>query len=41
MAIGGLVPLPEISRTTKGMTIKFLADVGIYKEVQNQKEILT
>ena len=25
----------EISKTTKGMTMKFLPDVGIYKEAQN------
>ena len=41
MAIGGWFYPPEISGTTKGMTIKFLADVGIYKEARNQKEILT
>ena len=29
---------PKISGTTMGMTIKSLPDVGIYKEVQNQKK---
>ena len=28
---------PEISGTTKGMTMKFLPDVVGYKEAQNQK----
>ena len=37
---GGSTP-PEISGTTKGMTMKFLPDVGIYKEAQNQKKNLT
>ena len=32
---------PEISGTTKGMTMKFLPDVGVYKEVRNQKIFLT
>ena len=27
---------PSISKTTKGMTMKFLPDVVIYKEVRNQ-----
>ena len=32
---------PEISGTTKGMTMKFLPDVGVYKEARNQKNFLT
>ena len=28
---------PEISKTTKGMTMKFLPDSGTYKEAQNQR----
>ena len=32
---------PEISGTTKGMTMKFLPDVGVYKEARNQKRFLT
>ena len=31
---------PEISGTTKGMTMAFLPDVGIHKEAQNQKRNL-
>ena len=31
-----MVPPSEISRTTKGMTMNFLPDVGIYKEARNQ-----
>ena len=34
----GVVPPPKISGTTKGMTMKFLLDVGIYKEARNQKK---
>ena len=43
MASGGEVvpPPPKISGTTKGMTMKFLPDVGVYKEAQNQKFFLT
>ena len=37
MASGGA----EISGTTKGMTMKFLPDVGVYKEARNQKRFLT
>ena len=40
MASGGDAP-PEISGTTKGMTMKFLPDVGVYKEARNQKRFLT
>ena len=29
---------PEISGTTKGITINFLPDVGNYKEARNQKK---
>ena len=36
---GGSTP-PKISGTTKGMTMKFLPDVGIHKEAQNQKKFL-
>ena len=32
---------PKISGTTKGMTMKFLPDVGIYMEAQNQKTSFT
>ena len=38
MASGGLKHPRKISGTTKGMTMKFLPDVGICKEVQNQKK---
>ena len=31
-------PPPKISGTTKGMTMKFLPDVGIHKEARNQKK---
>ena len=42
MASGGGVPAPpKISGTTKGMTMKFLPDVGIHKEARNQKKNLT
>ena len=42
MASGGVVPPPpKISGTTKGMTMKFLPDVGINKEARNQKFFLT
>ena len=37
---GGSTP-PEISGNTKGMTMKFLPDVGVYKEARNQKIFLT
>ena len=39
MASGGGVWFhpPKISGTTKGMTMKFLPDVGVYKEARNQK----
>ena len=36
---GGSTP-PKISGTTKGMTMKFLPDVGIYLEARNQKIFL-
>ena len=29
---------PKISGTTKGMTMKFLPDVGIYKGEQNKRK---
>ena len=32
---------PKISGTTKGMTMKFLPDAGIYSEARNKKKILT
>ena len=32
---------PEISKTTKGRTMKFLPLVGTHVEAQNQKQILT
>ena len=32
---------PEISGTRKGMTMKFLPDVGIHKEARNQRKTLT
>ena len=35
MASGGWFHPPKISGTTKGMTMKFLLDVGIYKEAGN------
>ena len=39
---GGVVPPPpKISGTTKGMTMKFLPDVGIHKGARNQKKFLT
>ena len=41
MASGRGVHPPEISGTTKGMTMKFLPDVGVYKEARNQKKFLT
>ena len=28
---------PEISGTTKGLTMKFLPDVSVYKEARNKK----
>ena len=37
---GGSSP-PKISGTIKGMTMKFLPDVGINKEARNQKHFLT
>ena len=37
MVSGGWKHLPKISRATKGITMKFLPDVGSYKEAQNQK----
>ena len=38
MASVGVVPAPpKISGTTKGMTMKFLPDVDVYKEARNQK----
>ena len=30
---------PEISKTTKGMSMKFLPDVGTHIEAQNQKNV--
>ena len=30
---------PKILETKIGMTVKFLSDVGIYKEAQKQKKI--
>ena len=40
MASGGWFhPPPKISGTTKGMTMKFLPDVGIHKEARNQRNI--
>ena len=36
---GGVPPPPKISGTTKGMTMKFLPDVGIYNEARNKKKI--
>ena len=38
MASGGCFHPPEISGTTKGMTMTFLLDVGVYKEARNQKK---
>ena len=35
---GGFHP-PEISGTAKGMTIKFIPDVGIYNEARNKKKL--
>ena len=38
MASGGVQPIhPKISGTTKGTTMKFLPDVGVHKDAQNQK----
>ena len=34
--VGGSIP-PEISGTTKGMTMKLLPDVGIHKDALNPK----
>ena len=39
MASGGATPPPEISKTTKSMTRKFLPHVGTHAEAQNQKKI--
>ena len=39
LASGGLVQPPEISGTTKGVTMKFLRDVGIHRETRNQKSL--
>ena len=36
---GGSIP-PEISGTTKGMTMKFLSDAVIHKEARNKKRIV-
>ena len=36
--IWGLASPPEVSGTTKGMTMKFLPDVGILKEARNKKK---
>ena len=38
MASWGWFHPPEISGTTKGMTMKLLPDVGVYKEARNQKK---
>ena len=38
---GGWFHPPNISETTKGMTIKFLPGVGIHKEARNQEKNLT
>ena len=38
MASGGWKHPPEISKTTKGMSMKFLPDVGTYMEAHNQKK---
>ena len=38
MASGGGSTPPEISGTTKGMTMKFLPDVGIHKEARKIKK---
>ena len=38
---GCSTPSPEISGTTRGMTMKFLPDVVIHKEARNQKKNLT
>ena len=39
MTSGGWKHPSEISKTTKGMTMKFLPDVAIYMEAQNQKKL--
>ena len=39
--IWGIKTTPKISQISQGMTMKFLPDVGIYKEAQNQKNVLT
>ena len=41
IASGGWVVPPKISKTTEPMTMKFLPDVKLNKETQNQKKILT
>ena len=41
MASWGVVPPPEISGTTKGMTMKFLQGVDIHKEARNQENFST
>ena len=39
MASGGWKHPPEISKTKKGITMKFLPHVGTHMEAQNQKQI--
>ena len=41
MASGGVCIPPRISKAIIGMTLKFLPDVGIDMEEQNQRRILT
>ena len=39
MASGGGTTPPEISGTTKGMTMNFLPNVDIHKEARNKKNV--
>ena len=40
MASGRLKHPPEISKTAKGMAMKFLPDVGTHMEAQNQEKLI-
>ena len=40
IASGGWFHSPEIARTIKGITMKFLLDVGIYKEASHEVPLL-
>ena len=41
MVSGEWINHPKISKTTKGMIMKFLPEVGTHMEAQSQKNFLT